>query len=163
MQSWKIGDIMVKITLDRENTEEFDFAVASEGITLGLSPSDPLGKQTSTKISIREKTSAKQVIHWPDISVMDKNRRELIFNTVKDALDSADKEQARVVGFYVFWLEVMRIPSWEVAEEIVRAISDKSLEESNIDSVVIVTSSAIQMSSLQFALDNQQLVTYRSE
>lgn len=163
MQSWSVGNIQVKITLGHESSEEFDLAVASEGITLAFNPIDPRGKKTSEKISIREKTSAKQIIHWPEISVLDKNRREVIYNTVKKALTSAEQENARLVGLYIFCLEIARIPSWEVAEEIVKAINEKSNQGSNIDSVVIITSSAVQLSSLQFALDNQQLVTYRND
>ncbi len=163
MQCWKVGNISVRITLGNPSNEEIDLAVTSEGITLGFDPSDPFGKRTPAKISIKEDAPAKHVIHWPQVSVLDENRREIIYNTVKKALESAHKEQMQKIGFYIFSLEVARIPSWEVAEEIVRALQNTSNEHSSVDSVIIVTSSAVQMSSLQFALENQNLVTYKND
>ncbi len=163
MVEWKIGSISIEIITGPVKNREFDFVVTSKGIKIGLDPTDPLGKRGGPAITFMEKVPAQNVKYWPDITMLSKNRREQIFKTVTDALDDAAQIDAKSIGLYIMSLEVARVPSWEVAEEIVRAIREKSVDDPAIESVVIVTGSAMQISSLQYALENQEIVTYRGD
>ncbi|MGY5877080.1 MAG: hypothetical protein RTU30_15115, partial [Candidatus Thorarchaeota archaeon] len=63
------------------------------------------------------------------------------------------------IGFFTMGLEVARVPSWEVAEEIVRALKNHSESNSSIERVIVVAGSPTQVSSFQYALENITIVT----
>ncbi|GAG71541.1 unnamed protein product, partial [marine sediment metagenome] len=52
-----------------------------------------------------------------------------------------------------------RIPSWEIAEEIIKAINDYSKEETLLDKIMLVASSPTQVSSFQYALNNISIIS----
>ena len=56
-------------------------------------------------------------------------------------------------------LEVSRLPTWEIAEEIIKAINDYSKKESVLDKIVLVASSPTQVSSFQYAITNISVIS----
>ena len=103
--------------------------------------------------------NAENIIHWPTISIQDSNRRSIIYNATMEALDNAAKIQAAQVGFFTMGLEVSRLPSWEIAEEIVKAINDYSKKDSLLYKVMLVASSPTQVSSFQYAINNISIIS----
>ena len=108
---------------------------------------------------MKEGSNAEQVLYWPRISMSDPDRRTPIFATALGALKRADGLKAQKVGFFTMGLEVSRIPSWEVAEEIVKALASHSKTESSLNRILLVASSPTQISSFQFALNNIAILT----
>jgi O-acetyl-ADP-ribose deacetylase (regulator of RNase III) len=87
----------------------------------------------------------------------DPNRRRTVFQAAKNVLNSAEKYSVTNVGFFTMGLEVGRIPSWEIAEELVRALNAHSVVASSVQQVFFIASSPTQLSSFQFALNNADL------
>ncbi len=122
----------------------------------------PLGMGESSEgvpvITIKEASNATQVEYWPKVSIMDSNRRQLIFEAVERILTQALSKDVKNIGFFTMGLEVSHVPSWEIAEEIVRVIHKHSKLDSTIDKVLLVAASPTQVSSFQYTLQNISVV-----
>ncbi len=131
--------------MGHDDDSDMDLVVKAQDIPIGLEKSG---------VSVKEGSNANEVLHWPGITIRNPDRRQAIYDTTKKALETAEKVGAKQVGFFTTGLELGRVPSWEVAEEIVKAVHDHSRNESNVSRVLLVASSPIQLSSFQFALNN---------
>ena len=157
-------NIEIQVILGKFDDSELDLAVKSQNIPLGLSPSGVIGGGGTIGgfgITVKEASNVDTVLQWPGISVEDPDRRDIIYDTTKNAFLTAEEIEAVNIGFFTMGLEVSRIPSWEIAEEIVRAISEYSKKPNQIETVFIVVSSPMQESSFQFALNNPTLIRQR--
>jgi hypothetical protein len=143
---WSIGKFNITVELGHKDDSDLDVVVKTKDISLG-------------SISMKEGSNAEQVLYWPGISMRDPDRRASIYTTVLGALQRADGLQAQKVGFFTMGFEVSRIPSWEVAEEIVKAIASHSKTGSSLNRILLVASSPTQVSSFQFALNNIRILT----
>ena len=161
MVQQSIGSIDVSVILGRFDDSELDLVVKAQDIPLGITPGGVIGGGTvgGFGITIKEASDAKNVIHWPVISMDNPDRREAIYNATIDALNSADKIEATNIGFFTMGLEVSRLPTWEIAEEIIKAINDYSKEETLLDKIMLVASSPTQVSSFQYALNNISIIS----
>ncbi len=160
MKQWSFDSIKVDLRIGPHNGEGMELVVKTRGIKLEVGPAgtrSSIGNAGSVTIRIDEATIANKVQYWPAVSIRDTDRRKTIYRAAAEALREAEKEQAKTVGFYTMGLEVAGIPSWEVAEEIVRALQAHSKTETKISSVLIVASSPTQLTSLEYALDNAPL------
>ena len=115
------------------------------------------GFRGSPSIMVRESSNAKNIEYWPNITMEDPNRRRTVFQAAKDILKTAEKYSATNVGFFTMGLEVGRIPSWEIAEELVRALNAHLEVVSSVQQVFFIASTPTQLSSFQFALNNADL------
>jgi hypothetical protein len=149
---WLFGNISVSIVMGPLDDSDMDLVIKTKSISLGLGPSEP------QSISVQEVTGAKETEFWPTISLGDPNRRAIINATTSQALVKAGEEESKTVGIFTLGLEVARVPSWEVAEEIVKAIYSHSKDDCSIEKVVIVASSPTQVSSFQYVLDNVTVI-----
>ncbi len=145
MEGWFLGSLNVKVELGHNDDSDIDVVVKARDIGLG---------SRKTDIIVKEGSGACEVLYWPGISLENPDRRLIIYNAALEALEIANGRKAQNVGFFTMGLEVSRIPSWEVAEEIVRAIVSHSKTDCSLSSILLVASSPIQQSSFQFALNN---------
>lgn len=162
MQQHSIGSIDVSVILGRFDDSNLELVVKSQDIPLGITPGGVIGGGGTVGgfgITVKEASHAENVIHWPAISMDNPDRREAIYNATIEALNSADKIEATNIGFFTMGLEVSRIPSWEIAEEIIKAINDYSKEENLLDKIMLVASSPTQVSSFQYALNNIPIIS----
>ena len=113
MDGWSLGNISICVQLGHDDDSDLDLVVKSNHIPLGLNKSG---------ITVKEGSNADEVLHWPGISIKDSERRQTIYDMTKSALERAEKIEAKQIGFFTTGLEVARVPSWEVAEEIVKAV-----------------------------------------
>lgn len=162
MQQHSIGSINVTVILGRFDDSELNLVVKSQDIPLGITPGGVIGGGGTVGgfgITIKEASDADNVIHWPAISMDNPDRRDAIYNATIEALNSAEKIEATNIGFFTMGLEVSRIPSWEIAEEIIKAINDYSKEVTLLDKIMLVASSPTQVSSFQYALNNISIIS----
>ena len=162
MRQWAINGVTVSVELGHEDDSDLDLVLKSESIPVGLTPGGVIGSGGTIGgfgISITEANSADNVMHWPAISFDDPDRRALIYRAAREALEEAEKLELKRVGFFTLGLEVSRIPSWEVANELARALVEHLKNGSRLEAVFLVASSAMQVSSMEFALDNQWTVS----
>ncbi|MHA1613977.1 MAG: hypothetical protein ACTSYJ_03980 [Candidatus Thorarchaeota archaeon] len=162
MVQQSIGSIDVSVILGRFDDSDLDLVVKAQDIPLGITPGGVIGGGGTVGgfgITIKEASDAENVIHWPAISMDNPDRRKAIFNATVEALNSAEKIEATKIGFFTMGLEVSRIPSWEIAEEIIKAINDYSKEETLLDKIMLVASSPTQVSSFQYALNNISIIS----
>jgi len=156
------GNINVAVILGRFDDSDLDLVVKSQDIPLGI-PSGRLATQEkevgSFNVTIKEASNADNIIYWPSISIGSANRREIIYNATIEALKTAEQMQATRIGFFTMGLEVARVPSWEIAEEIVKAINNYSREQSPLKQIKLVASSPTQVSSFQFAVNNITIIS----
>ncbi|TFH00159.1 hypothetical protein E4H12_00130 [Candidatus Thorarchaeota archaeon] len=152
-----VGCIGVSVILGQIDDSELDLVVKAQDIPLGITPGG--GTVGGFGITIKEASRADNVIHWPTITIENPGRRSAIYKAASDALDSAEKVQATRMGFFTMGLEVARLPSWEIAEEIVKAINDYSKKESLLNKIMVVVSSPTQMSSFQYAITNISIIS----
>jgi hypothetical protein len=145
LDGWSLGSISVCVELGHEDDSDIDLVVKSSDIPLSLEKSG---------ITVKEGSNAEGVLHWPSIKMSNPNRRQEIYDSTKSALETAEKVEAKKVGFFTTALEVARVPSWEVAEEIVKAVHNHSRNESKLNQILLVASSPIQVSSFQYVLNN---------
>lgn len=148
-----VGSIGVSVILGRIDDSQLDLVVKSQDIPVGITPDGGFG------ITIKEATRADNVIHWPTITIQNPERRREIYKAACNALDTAEKVQAKQIGFFTMGLEVARLPSWEIAEEIVKAINDYSRKESLLNKIMVVVSSPTQVSSFQYAITNIPIIS----
>ena len=158
MEQHSIGSIGISIILGRYDDSELDLVVKAQDIPLGITPTRG-GTPSGSGITIKEASNAENVIHWPTISIKDPDRRNAIYNATRNALDNAENIQATQVGFFTMGLEVSRLPSWEIAEEIVKAIKDYSKKDSLLHKIMLVASSPTQVSSFQYVIKNISIIS----
>ena len=142
---WFLGNLSVNVELGNIDDSKLDVVVKTKDITLG---------STAASITIQEGSDAEEVIYWPGISLSNPERRSAIYDAALGAMKTAEGLKAQKVGFFTLGLELSRIPSWEVAEEIVKAIINHSKSECGLNSITLVASSPMQVSSFQYALNN---------
>ncbi len=142
---WLLGNLSVNVELGKFDDSKLDVVVKTKDIALG---------SEAASITIQEGSDAEQVIYWPGISLSNPERRSAIYDAAIGAMEAAEGLKAQKVGFFTMGLEVSRIPSWEVAEEIVKAIINHSKSKCGLSNVILVASSPIQVSSFQYALNN---------
>jgi len=153
--------IQVSVQLGPCDDSDIDLVVKAQDIQLGAAPSGIIssrGSFESLGISMKEATHAEMVRHWPSISIQDPDRRKVVYRAARDALNAAEAANVSSVGFFTLGLEVSRVPSWEVAEEIVKAVFDHAKEGTSLDRIMLVASSPIQVSSFQYALGNIRML-----
>ena len=132
--------------------QSFPINVSSQSATGGIH------NDSGFEISIREAANAQNIRHWPNVSIQNPDRRKIVYQAVIDALEHAEQANVSSVGFFTLGLEVSRVPSWEVAEEIVKAVYDHVKSGTTLDRILLVASSPIQVSSFQFALSNIKII-----
>ena len=156
------GNMDISIVLGPYDDSKMDLVVKSKTIPLGLDSGAILGtggNPGGLGITVKEASTVDNIEYWPGISIKDPNRRTSIFNTAKGALDEAERLESESIGFFTLGLEVSRVPSWEVAEEIVKAIHAHSKREHRLKQVYIVASSPTQVSSFKYAIANVSIIT----
>ncbi|MFW9932734.1 MAG: hypothetical protein ACFFDR_08760 [Candidatus Thorarchaeota archaeon] len=148
---WLFSDVSVRVELGPYDDSKMGLVVKSKDIPLGVD----FG---SGSISAQEVTTAENIEYWPEISMGNPQRRKVIFLAASEALQKADLLEAAIVGFSTLGLEAARIPTWEIAEEIVKALHRHCKEDCGIEKVIIIASTPTQVSSLQYALDNVRII-----
>jgi hypothetical protein len=155
-----MNGLLVKLESGRYDDANLDYVVKSKRI--GYMPLQ-VGGSSAVKadpaVQVQEMALAKKIAYWPAVSLKDLGRRTIIYDAAKKALDEANRLKATGLGFFTTGLEVAGVPSWEVAEEIVRAVSEYSVNKGTIGTAVLVAGSPIQVSSFQYALNNRVLLT----
>jgi hypothetical protein len=149
---WSLGNFSVIVELGHNDDSDIDLVVKTKEILFG---------RKRKSMMIKEGSNAEEVLYWPVISMDNPDRRTTIYTAALEALETADGLKAQKIGFFTMGLEVARIPSWEVADEIVKAIVSHSKTKSGLNRVLLVASSPIQVSSFQYALNNIQIVTQK--
>ncbi len=156
------GNMGVSVILGPYDDSKMDIVVKSKMIPMGLDVGTAFGSGGTPGglgITIQEATAVDCVEYWPGITIQDLDRRATIYRTAKSALDTAEKLNYECIGFFTLGFEVSRVPSWEVAEEIVKAIFVHSRGEHGLKRVFIVVSSPTQASSFRFAIQNVGVIT----
>ncbi|MBN2229156.1 MAG: hypothetical protein JW779_06140 [Candidatus Thorarchaeota archaeon] len=156
-----IGGISVSVRLGPHNDSDIGLVVKAKEIPVGISPSGVIGAGGTIGgfgITIKESTNAEIIRHWPSVSILDPDRRKVVYQTAKNALSDAEEANVASVGFYTMALEVARVPSWEIAEELVKAVYEHSKDGCGLENVILVASSPTQVSSFQFALNNIKII-----
>lgn len=157
-----IGSIAVSLIHGGHDDSGLDIIIRAKDIAIGVDIGGTMtsrGSPGGFGVTVQESSSAANVVYWPTISMTDPARRESIYAAVNDALEEADNIDAKGIGFYTMGLEISKIPSWEVAEEIVRAVVRYSKNCESRRTIYLVASSPIQVSSFQYALNNASLFT----
>ena len=145
MSNWTLGNLSVIVELGDIDDSNMDLVVKTKDIALG---------RRGSAITVKEGSNAEEIRYWPGISLSNPDRRDQIYAAALQALETAMEINALRIGFFTIGFEVSRIPSWEVAEEIVKAIVKHSKMDNTVERVSLVASSPIQVSSFQFALNN---------
>jgi hypothetical protein len=160
---WMIGNISVSISLGRSDDTDLGLVVKAKNIQVGTDMGRVGGVGSNIGgfgITIQEATSSENVEHWPSISITDPDRRAVIFDATSKALLAAEGLEVKEVGFFTMGLEVGRVPTWETAEEIVKAVHAHAKNAESVERIALVASSPTQVSSFQYALDNIKTITY---
>jgi len=158
-----VGNISVSISLGRADDTDLGLVVKAKNIRMGTDVGGVGGVGGTTGafgITIQEATSSENVEHWPRVSMTDPDRRATIYDATSKALRTAEGLEVKEVGFFTMGLEVGRIPTWETAEEIVRAVHAHAKNAESVERIALVASSPTQVSSFQYALDNIQTITH---
>ncbi len=155
-----IGNISVSISLGRADDTDLGLVVKAKNIQVGTNTGSASGHLGSFGITIQEATSSENVEHWPSVSMTDSGRRAIIYDATSKALRTAEGLEVKEVGFFTMGLEVGRIPTWETAEEIVKAVHAHAKNAESVERIALVASSPTQVSSFQYALDNIKTITY---
>lgn len=157
MKQCKVGDIQVQAIMGRFD-EKTGLALVSKDLTPSSRP--PNRRYLPVyDVSMRCEVQADVIEYWPTLSITDSDRRQTIYDAAERALLIAQDQELSDVGVYTLGYEVARIPSWEVAEEIVKALHVHAKREPKLKKVVIVASSPTQYSSLEFALENGSVIS----
>ncbi|MFW9968295.1 MAG: hypothetical protein ACFFEA_14155 [Candidatus Thorarchaeota archaeon] len=149
MNAWSFGSIRIGVHLGPFDDSRIELTVKSRAI----------GATQGLGFAIQEASSSENIEFWPELTIASENRRQAIYESSKKALEIAERRNISSVGFYTLGLEVSRVPSWEVAEEIAKAIYTHSKWSSRVREVVVVSSSPTQMSSFQYAFENIEIIT----
>ena len=149
MSAWSFGSIKIGVHLGPYDDNKIELTVKSKTI----------GSTQTLGFTVQEASSSDSIAFWPELTITSENRRQAIYDSSRKALESAEKQNISSVGFYTLGLEVARVPSWEVAEEIAKAIYTHSKWSSKVREVVVVSSSPTQVSSLQYAFENIDIIT----
>jgi hypothetical protein len=160
LNEWSINGLLVKLENGPHDDATVDYVVKSKRIGYMPLQAGLLPGKAGPAIQVQEMSLAKKVTYWPEVSLKDFGRRTIIYEAAKKALEEANKLKANEVGFYTVGLETAGVPSWEVAEEIVRAVYEYSANKGTISTAVFVAGSPIQVSSFQYALNNRVLLTH---
>jgi hypothetical protein len=147
--AWSFGSIKIGVHLGPYNDSRIELTVKSKSI----------GSPHALGFTVQEASSSEHIEFWPELTMSSENRREAIYESSKKALENAEKQNISSVGFYTLGFEVSRVPSWEVAEEIAKAIYTHSKWSSRVKEVVVVSSSPTQVSSFQYAFENIDIIT----
>jgi len=161
LEHHNLRGIDVSVRLGPYDDSDIGLVVKAQNIPIGVSSRDStgrLGPGNGFGVTIREAANAEIVRHWPNVSIQDPNRRKVVYQTVSDALNYADKAKVSSVGFFTLALEISRVPSWEVAEEVTKAVYDHIKKGTTLDRIIIIASSPIQVSSFQYALGNIKVI-----
>ncbi|MFQ5832679.1 MAG: hypothetical protein ACE5H4_08260 [Candidatus Thorarchaeota archaeon] len=148
--------VKVMVRLGPYTDSKLDLVVKSKNVLARIDAGSIPG---GLGISIQEHSTAENAEFWPPLTMETPDRRSAIHDTVKNALRAADRVEAKRIGIYTLGLEVARIPSWEVAEEVSKAVYDYSKSTTSELEIVVVTSSPTQMSSFQYALENVTVIS----
>ena len=162
-EEWMVGNITVSISLGRTDDTDLGLVVKAKNIQVGtdVRGAGDVGSTIGAfGITIQEATSSENVEHWPKVSMTDPDRRATIYDATSKALQTAEGLEVKEVGFFTMGLEIGRIPTWETAEEIVRAVHAHAKNAESVERIALVASSPTQVSSFQYALDNIQTITY---
>ncbi|MCK5303289.1 MAG: hypothetical protein KAJ96_09125 [Candidatus Thorarchaeota archaeon] len=159
-EEWMVGNITVSISLGRADDTALGLVVKAKDIELGTNKGGVGGAIGAFGITIQEASSSENVEHWPRVSMTDPDRRTTIYDATSKALRTAEGLDVKEVGFFTMGLEVGRIPTWETAEEIVRAVHAHAKNAESVERIALVASSPTQVSSFQYALDNIQTISY---
>lgn len=160
MNEWSMNGLLVKLENGPHDDAKMDYVVKSKRLgMLPLQAGGLVSGKVRPAIQVQEMTLAKKVVYWPEVSLRDFRRRAMIYEAAKKALEDASILKAAEVGFFTVGLEVSGVPSWEVAEEIVKAVYEYSVNKGTISTAVLVAGSPIQVSSFQYALNNRVLFT----
>ncbi|MFW9957134.1 MAG: hypothetical protein ACFFCT_03595 [Candidatus Odinarchaeota archaeon] len=161
MEHHDFRGVDVSVQLGPCDDSEMGLVVKAPSIPVGISQKSGKGSVSGAsgiEISIKEAANAEIVRHWPSVSIQNPNRRKIVYQAAKDALKDAEDVKVASVGFFTLALEIARMPSWEVAEEIVKAVYDHVKTGTTLDRIILVASSPIQLSSFQFALNNIKII-----
>jgi len=156
------GNMDISVVLGPYDDSKIDLVVKSKAIPLGLDSGSILGTGGTPGglgITVQEASTVDNITFWPGITIKDANRRASIYSTAKGALDEAERLESKSIGFFTLGLEVSGVPSWEVAEEIMKAIHAHSKGNHNLKQVLIVASSPTQVSSFNYVMDNVSIIT----
>jgi len=162
-EEWMIGNISVSISLGYADDTDLGLVVKANSIQVGKDIGGVGGAGGiigSFGITLQEATSSENVEHWPSVSITNPDRRAMIYDATSKALRTAEGLEVKEVGFFTMGLEVGRIPTWETAEEIVKAVHAHAKNAANVERVALVASSPTQVASFQYALDNIETITY---
>jgi len=162
-EEWMIGNISISISLGLADDTDLGLVVKAKNIQVGTDirgAGGAGGHLGSFGITIQEATSSDNVEHWPRVSMTDPDRRAIIYDATSNALRTAEGLEVREVGFFTMGLEVGRIPTWETAEEIVKAVHAHAKNAESVEKIALVASSPTQVSSFQYALDSIETITY---
>jgi hypothetical protein len=146
---WSFGSIKIGVHLGPYDDSKIELTVKSKSI----------GSTQGLGFTVQEATSSDNIEFWPELTIASENRRQAIYESSKTALENAERQNISSVGFFTLGLEVSRVPSWEVAEEIAKAIYTHSKWSSKVKEVVVVSSSPTQVSSFQYAFENIDIIT----
>jgi hypothetical protein len=149
MIDWSFGSIKIGVFLGPYDDRKIKLTVKSKSI----------GSAHEMGFAVQEASSSDNIEFWPELTISSENRRQAIYESSKKALENAERQNISSVGFFTLGLEVSRVPSWEVAEEIAKAIYTHSKWSSKVKEVVVVSSSPTQVSSFQYAFENIDIIT----
>ncbi|UCH05710.1 MAG: hypothetical protein JSW05_05970, partial [Candidatus Thorarchaeota archaeon] len=135
MTECSFDSIRIKVKLGPSKDDKLDVALMSSNVLAGVDSGAASG---GLGITVQEQPSAEKAEYWPVLSMETPNRRSAIYEAVKNTLDTAERSEAERVGIFTLGLEVARVPSWEVAEEISKAVYDHSKVTTRVTYVVIV-------------------------
>ncbi|UCH05340.1 MAG: hypothetical protein JSW05_04025 [Candidatus Thorarchaeota archaeon] len=156
MTECSFDSIRIKVRLGPYKDDKLDLALMSSSV---LAEVDSGAASGGLGITIQEQPSAEKAEYWPVLTMDTPNRRSVIYEAVKNTLDTANRDEAERIGIFTLGLEVARVPSWEVAEEISKAVYDHSKLTTHVREVVVVASSPTQVSSFQYALQNISVIS----
>ena len=162
MEQYSVGNIAVAVKLGPYDDSELDLVVKSQDIPLGITPGGVIGGGGTVGgfgITIKEASNSENVVHWPTISITDPDRRQAIYTAATEALNVAEDLEAKQIGFFTMGLEASRVPSWEIAEEIVKAINNHSKNNPLVEKIMLVASSPTQVSSFNYAVNNISIIS----
>ncbi|MFX0046109.1 MAG: hypothetical protein ACFE8Z_09695 [Candidatus Hermodarchaeota archaeon] len=156
MTECSFDTIRIKVRLGPYKDEKLDLALMSSNVLAGVDSGAASG---GLGITIQEQPSAEKAEYWPVLTMNTPDRRSAIYEAVKNTLETAERDEVERIGIFTLGLEIARVPSWEVAEEISKAVYDHSKVTTRATEVVVVASSPTQVSSFQYALNNISVIS----